>query len=171
MPTGRPVAPLQPVSKNWPYELQLSQLANLTWHYTDPPPPPLAQIIRNTRSQTLTTPLSPPSSFCGAHLELLQHDCHTTLEETIWAERGALSLCGCGMERWTQTHVSVICRSVFHQWAVQGLRNACSVLPGLSACRLGLLTAALGQTHEDEPPSFITTATTRWLPCHRPSQH
>ncbi len=44
-------------------------------------------------------------------------------------------------------HMSVIYRSVFHRRAVQGLRNACSVLPGLSACRLCLLFTGLSLTH------------------------
>lgn len=61
----------------------------------------------------------------------------------------SLSPCGRGLEYGTefQTHVSVIYRLVFHRRAVQGLRNACSVLPGLSACRLCLLPAHLRRTH------------------------
>lgn len=62
----------------------------------------------------------------------------------VGAEWCSLSHCGRGLEYRTQfqTHVSVIYRSVFHCRAVQGLRNACSALPGLSACRLCLLLLA-----------------------------
>lgn len=52
--------------------------------------------------------------------------------------------------------MSVIYRSVFHHRAVQGLRNACSALPGLSACRLCLLLTGLEHTHEDKLLSSIT---------------
>lgn len=97
-------------------------------------------------------PLSPRSCFWGADWVLLLHDCHTTLHETIWRRCRvvfSLSHCGRGLEYRTQfqTHVSVIYRSVFHRRAVQGLRNACSVLPGLSACRLCLLFTSLWRTH------------------------
>lgn len=167
---------LQPFSKTWPYELQLSQSDNLTWHYTDPPP------FSNKQKHPQPDPdYTPFSTFqllrspFGAITTWLSHNTgrDNLSSERLFSLSPSLSLCGCGLERWTQfqTHVSVICRSVFHQRAVQGLRNACSVLPGLSACRLRLLTTALGHTHEDEPPSFITTATTRWLPRHCPSQH
>lgn len=98
----------------------------------------------------------------------------------VGAEWCSLSHCGRGLEYRTQfqTHVSVIYRSVFHRCAVQGLRNACSVLPGLSACRLRLLllashmhtdacmnahmqtssayTQVCVDTHEDKPLSSIT---------------
>ena len=63
---------------------------------------------------------------------------HWMRQFDVGAEWCSLSRCGRGLEHRTQfqTHVSVIYRSVFHRRAVQGLRNACSVLPGLSACRL-----------------------------------
>lgn len=56
----------------------------------------------------------------------------------VGAEWCSPSHCGCGLEyrNQFQTHVSVIYRSAFHHRAVQGLRNACCALPGLSACRL-----------------------------------
>lgn len=110
---------------------------------------------------------------------------HWTRQFDVGAEWWSLSLshCGCGLEYRTpfQTHVSVIYRSVFHCRAVQGLRNACSALPGLSACRLSLLslvsdththimmlvrmhlckpsrgnTQVCANTHEDMPLSSIT---------------
>lgn len=74
---------------------------------------------------------------------------HWMRQFDVGAEWCSLSHCGRGLEYRTQfqTHVSVIYRSVFHRRAVQGLRNACSVLPGLSACRLCLLFTSLWQTH------------------------
>lgn len=84
----------------------------------------------------------------------------------VGAEWCSLSHCGRGLEYKTQfqTHVSVIYRSVFHHRAVQGLRNACSVLPGLSACRLCLLFTSLWQTHT------CTLVHVRMHMCKRPQR-
>lgn len=63
---------------------------------------------------------------------------HWMRQFDVGAEWCSPSHCGSGLEYRTQfqTHVSVIYRSAFHHPAVQGLRNACTALPGLSACRL-----------------------------------
>lgn len=125
---------------------------------------------------------------------------HWMRQFDVGAEWCSLSHCGRGLEYRTQfqTHVSVIYRSVFHRRAVQGLRNACSVLPGLSACRLCLLLLASdGHTnahwcmHEctyanllsihtrmcrhthmktSRSPPLHTTVNTQWLPCE-PHHH
>lgn len=77
------------IPSDWPNKLKLSEADNLTWHCAGIP----SQIIRNTRRQTPITPISPPSSFRGADWALLWHDCHTTLDETIWRRhRVALAL-------------------------------------------------------------------------------
>lgn len=93
---------------------------------------------------------------------------HWMRQFDVGAEWCSLSHCGRGLEYRTQfqTHVSVIYRSVFHRRAVQGLRNACSVLPGLSACRLCLLFTSLWQTHTH-------TSTLMYVRMHtcRPSRH
>lgn len=178
---------------NWPNEL--SKSANLTWHYAGSP----SQIIRNTRQQTPAMPLSPPSRFwgwggLGAITPWLSHN--TGRDNLTSAQSGVLSLTaavgwntGLGFK-----HMSVIYRSVFHRRAVQGLRNACLVLPGLSACRFCLFLTSLGptqactlmhmqkhtcmsrmhvQTHMKTSlfqlqlikAPLHPTATTRWLPC------
>lgn len=95
---------------------------------------------------------------------------HWVRQFDVGAQWCSPSHCGHGLEYWTQfqTHVSVIYRSVFHRRAVQGLRSACSALPGLSACRLftDVRTNAIVQAfpatqvcsdaHEDKPHSSIT---------------
>lgn len=105
VPTGRPLAPLSSHSPK-PGPMSCSCHSRIIWHDTTQTPLP-SQISRNTRSQTLTTPLSPPSSFCGAHLVLLRHDCHTTLEETIWAQSGCSLSPSLSLRLWAGTLDSV----------------------------------------------------------------
>ena len=85
------------------------------------------------------------SFWCYYGMIVIQH---WMRQFDVGAEWCSLSHCGRGLEYRTQfqTHVSVIYRSVFHCCAVQGLRNACSALPGLSACRLCLLRSPLTDT-------------------------
>lgn len=113
---------------------------------------PPSQIIRNTQTADPRyapfprTPAFEEPFWCYYSMIVIQHWMRQFDVEAEWC---FLSHCGRGLEYRTQfqTHVSVIYRSVFHRRAVQGLRNACSVLPGLSACRLCLLFTSLWQTH------------------------
>lgn len=90
---------------------------------------------------------------------------HWMRQFDVGGEWCSLSHCGRGLEYRTQfqTHVSVIYRSVFHRRTVQGLRNACSALPGLSACRLRLLLLASDR-------NTCTLMHVRMHTC-KPSQH
>lgn len=86
-PTGQAAGRLyihsanQPLRQTGPTSCSC-QLDNLTWHYAGPP----SQIIRNTRQQTPTMPLSPPSRFWGANWVLLRHDCHWKRKFDVGAE-------------------------------------------------------------------------------------
>lgn len=72
---------------------------------------------------------------------------HWKRQFDVGAEWCSLSHCGRGLEYRTrfQTHVCYL-QIGFHRRAVQGLRSACSVLPGLSACRFCLFLTSRGPT-------------------------
>lgn len=81
---------LQPFSKNLPYELQLSQSANLTWHYTETPP--FSNNQKHPQPDPDYTPFSTLQLLRSPFGAITAWLSHNTGRDNFSAERCRLSL-------------------------------------------------------------------------------